>query len=115
MAEVVASGALTEYLPDVDAIMEKKRGICFDYAAVMASMLRCQGIPAKLVTGYAGDAFHAWLSVYSTETGWVDDVIYFDGENWQLMDPTFAAAGAGSKEIKEYIGDGSNYTPNYQY
>ncbi|NLV51546.1 MAG: transglutaminase domain-containing protein, partial [Clostridiales bacterium] len=44
------------YLPDVDEILALEKGICFDYSAVMAAMLRSQGIPTKLVVGYAGTA-----------------------------------------------------------
>jgi hypothetical protein len=115
LAATIREGALGEYLPDIDAVLEQKRGICFDYAALMAAMLRCQGIPVKLVVGYAGEAYHAWLSVYSAETGWVNDIVYFDGSSWQLMDPTFAAGGCGSEEVLQYIGDGQNYTPRFQY
>lgn len=102
------------YLPDVDTVLARGKGICFDYASLMAAMLRCQGIPAKLVVGYAGDAYHAWLSVYSAEEGWIDGVIHFDGASWQLMDPTFADGGS-DEELREYIGDGANYTPEFQY
>jgi hypothetical protein len=110
-AATVKSG----YLPEVDRILAMKKGICFDYAAVMATMLRSQNIPAKLVVGYAGEAYHAWINVYTKETGWVDAMIYFDGDKWHLMDPTFASSAKKSKEIMKYIGDGKNYTSKYTY
>jgi len=103
-AATVQSG----YVPDVDLIIDKKKGICFDFASVMASMLRSQGIPTRLVIGYAGTAYHAWLDVYTTETGWVEAVVFFDGKTWQLMDPTFAS-GMSSAGLARYIGDGKNY------
>ena len=78
-------------------------------------MLRSQGIPCKLVVGYAGTAYHAWISVWSEETGWVDGVIYFNGTSWHRMDPTFASSGKGSKAIMAYIGDGKNYSAKYFY
>ena len=115
LAARIRGGELTEYLPDVDAVLASKKGICFDYAALMAAMLRCQGIPVKLVAGYAGEQYHAWLSVYSSETGWVNDIIRFDGASWVLVDPTFAASGGQSAEVLQYIGDGSNYAPKLQY
>ena len=34
----------------------------------MTGMLRSQGIPSKLVVGYAGTAYHAWISVWTEET-----------------------------------------------
>jgi len=104
LAETVQSG----YLPNVDLVLKRGMGICFDYAAVMAAMLRSQGIPTKLVIGYTGDAYHAWISVYSAETGWIDELIFFDGETWRLMDPTFASSGQ-TPELMEFIGDGANY------
>lgn len=111
LAENVKSG----YLPDLDEVMRKGKGICFDYAAVMTGMLRSQGVPCKLVVGYAGDAYHAWISVWSDEEGWIEGAIYFDGFNWQRMDPTFESAGEGAEEIREFIGDSSNYYDMYYY
>lgn len=109
-AETVQSG----YIPDVDVIFSIKTGICLDYAAVMASMLRSQQIPTRLEVGYAGDAYHAWISTFVKDQGWVNGIIQFDGQNWSLMDPTFAA-NTGEKELKNFIGDGSNYVTKYIY
>lgn len=81
------------YLPDLDKVLREKKGICFDYASLMTGMLRSQNIPCKLVIGYADEAYHAWISVWSPETGWINNAIFFNGINWQLMDPTFAAGG----------------------
>ena len=47
-------------LPDIDGCYDKHMGICQDLAAVMIAMLRSQGIPAKLMIGYAGKQYHAW-------------------------------------------------------
>ena len=111
LAATVQSG----YLPVLDTVLAKKSGICFDYASLMTGMLRSQGIPCKLVVGYAGTAYHAWISVWSEETGWVEGVIYFNGTAWQRMDPTFASTGKQSQAIMQYIGDGKNYTTKYLY
>jgi len=111
----LAASVKSGYLPVLDDVLERKTGICFDYAALMTGMLRSQGIPCKLVVGYAGEAYHAWISVWTEDTGWVDGVIFFDGESWQRMDPTFASSGKGSSEIMKYIGDGSNYSAKYFY
>ena len=107
-AQSVQSG----YLPNVDQVLASKTGICFDYAAVMTAMLRSQDIPTKLVVGYTGDVYHAWVDVYIKEMGWVDNFIYFDGVSWKLMDPTFAAAET-DQDLQEYIGDGDNYITEY--
>lgn len=87
-AQTVQSG----YLPDVDKVLAEKKGICFDYAALMTAMLRSQGIPTKLVVGYTGDVYHAWINTYIPEQGWIEGIIFFDGTTWKLMDPTFASS-----------------------
>jgi len=110
-AKTVKSG----YLPVLDSVLSEKKGICFDYAALMTAMLRSQGVPCKLVVGYAGEAYHAWISVYSENTGWVNAAIYFNGKSWQRMDPTFASSAKQSDSIMKYIGDGSHYTAKYLY
>ena len=102
------------YTPDVDETMDTGKGICFDYAALMTAMLRTQQIPTKLEVGYAGEAYHAWISCYVDEIGWVDNIIEFDGKNWSLMDPTLAANNKSS-DVKKYIGDGSKYVVKYTY
>ena len=102
------------YVPDIDDTLSSKKGICFDYAALMASMLRSQNIPTKLEVGYSGDAYHAWISTYIDDKGWVDDIIQFNGDTWQIMDPTLAATN-DSAAVKKYIGDGSHYVVKYTY
>lgn len=47
-------------LPEVDTCFEMKTGICQDLASVMVSMLRVQGIPSRLMIGYADGYYHAW-------------------------------------------------------
>lgn len=111
----LASSVTTGYLPVLDNVMATKRGICFDYAALMTGMLRSQGVPCKLVVGYAGSAYHAWISVWVEGSGWVDGVIWFDGYAWQRMDPTFASSGNSSADILAYIGNGANYSSKYFY
>lgn len=110
----VESGALSGYLPVVDEVLDSGTGICFDYAAVMASMLRSQQIPTRLEVGYAGSTYHAWVSTYVTDAGWINGIIKFDGKSWELMDPTFAASNS-EKSVRNFIGDGSNYMTKYIY
>jgi len=103
------------YLPVLDEILTQGKGICFDYAALMTGMLRSIGIPCKMVFGYAGSAYHAWISVWTEDEGWVQGVIFFDGTAWQRLDPTFASSAGRSDDIMEFIGDGSNYREKYFY
>lgn len=109
-----AAAVKSGYLPVLDQVLEDKKGICFDYAALMTAMLRSQGIPCKLVVGYAGATYHAWISVWTEENGWVDGLIFFDGHAWKRMDPTFASAGEQSQDIMDFIENGS-YTVRYLY
>ena len=105
------------YLPDLDELYETKKGICYDYASMLAAMLRAVGIPAKLVMGYVApnNVYHAWNEVYIEGEGWVVKQVHFAGEEWKLMDPTFASAANNSAKINRFIGDGSNYSTKYFY
>lgn len=93
-----AADVTSPYYPDVDETLSTGKGICFDYAALMCAMLRTQQIPSKLNIGYAGDVYHAWISVYITSIGWVDNIIQFNGTDWTLMDPTFVSTGEDNYE-----------------
>ena len=107
-AKTVESG----YLPDIDETLKTRKGICFDYASLMAAMFRSQRIPTKLVVGYADKAYHSWITCYVDGEGWIVN-IHFDGANWYFMDPTFAAGG--NKVDPNLIGSGTNYNPVYYY
>ncbi len=72
-------------------VLEKKRGVCQDFAHLMIACLRALGLSARYVSGYlltrpppgkprliGADASHAWVSVYAPG---------FPG-NWVDFDPT---------------------------
>jgi len=108
LARTVQSG----YVPNLEQIMERRMGICFDYAALMTAMLRSQGIPTRLVIGYVDLVYHAWISVFTEEHGWVSNLIMFDGNEWRIMDPTFAASAnnpAQAEYIANLVGTGANH------
>ena len=116
-AATVKSG----YVPDIDEVLSQGTGICFDYASVLATILRSQGVPTKLQVGNAynpsdpsNPIYHAWVSVYTDETGWIDGLIQFDGVSWKLMDPTFAD-DEPSDFINNYVTNADNYTVIYNY
>ncbi len=66
-------------------VFDLKEGYCTYYASAMAVMLRSQGIPARLVSGYAlgehdkpsmtyrvrAANAHTWVEVYFPEYGWI--------------------------------------------
>lgn len=75
----------TGYVPDPDATLHERKGICFDYASMEAAMLRSMDIPCKVVTGYVnGSTYHAWVSAY------------VNGK-WRRRDPTFMSVLSKSK------------------
>lgn len=113
-----AENGANGYIPVPDTVLANKSGICFDYASLMAAMLRSQKIPTKVVVGYAGDIYHAWISVYVDGSGWIDGYIYFDGNSWNRMDPTFAASAKDDADYKntvDFISNSSNYSVMYYY
>lgn len=83
LAGQITSGSLTSYMPDADKAIASGKGICCDYACLVAVMLRCQNIPTKMVYGYVPEGYHAWNEVY------------YDG-SWHLIDTTYEDDG-GSK------------------
>lgn len=108
-AKTVQSG----YAPFPDSTLASGTGICFDYASLMAAMLRSQGIPTRLEVGYAGNLYHAWISCYITDKGWIDGIIQFDGTSWTMMDPTMAA-GQSPAALQKFLA-GNTYTVKYLY
>ena len=101
------------YLPIPDETMKTGKGICFDYAALAASMLRSQGIPTKMIFGYVSprDLYHAWNMFYTEESGWVAVKFEVSADSWNRLDLTFIANGSNDK----FVGDGSNYSDVYCY
>lgn len=101
------------YFTDLDETYESRKGVCIDYAALMAAMLRSQGIPCKLECGSVwpsdSESGHAWVSVYVKEGGEVADGIYLKGNQWNRMDPTFIATTKNYEHTIERISDDENY------
>ena len=91
------------YRPDVDQVLSEGKGICFDYAALMAAMLRSQGVACKLAVGYVGKVYHAWVEADMGE-----------GE-WRLMDPTFVSANREDQTVVDFVNDPENYKVRYYY
>jgi transglutaminase-like putative cysteine protease len=80
----------------LEEVIEKRRGVCQDFAHLAIACLRSLGLPARYVSGYlrthplantdplvGADASHAWFSAYCPNTGWVE----FDPTN-NLMPAT---------------------------
>lgn len=90
-----AANITSGYLPDVDKTLASGKGICFDYSALLAAMLRAQNIPTRLVIGNVEpeNILHAWNQVY------------INGK-WMWMDATFGAKDSHKEK---------DYTENRKY
>jgi len=88
----------SRYVPDVEGTLISKKGICYDYSALFASMLRSQGIPAKLVKGYTDnvDGYHAWNEVL------------IDGQ-WVVIDTTYDAIMKTANQDEDYMKNKTEY------
>jgi transglutaminase-like putative cysteine protease len=66
-------------------VLEKRCGVCQDFAHLAIGCLRSLGLPARYVSGYlrthpapgqerlaGADASHAWFSIFCPSVGWVD-------------------------------------------
>lgn len=95
-----------DYLPDIDGIIAGGKGICYDFASVFAAMLRSQGIPAKLVKGYAKgvSGYHAWNEVYDGEAG-----------KWETIDTTYDSQMNAAKQKYSMIKNSADYDTVYEY
>jgi transglutaminase-like putative cysteine protease len=69
----------------LEEVLEKRRGVCQDFAHLGIACLRSIGLPARYVSGYlrtrppegkprlvGADASHAWFQIFCPGTGWVD-------------------------------------------
>jgi len=65
----------------IDIALEKRLGVCQDFAHVMIALARNLGIPCRYVSGYlfhrrdedrsAADATHAWVEAWLPDLGWI--------------------------------------------
>lgn len=93
------------YVPDIGLVSLNKKGICFDFAAVMVAMLRSQDIPAKLEFGFVNNLYHAWVNVYQYDS-------FSKSYIWKIYDPTFAAS-ADPTMLSVCMRNPDNYKPIY--
>ena len=90
-----AKNVTTVYtLPDLEDALNRGKGICFDYASLLAALCRCQHIPARVIVGYTDIEYHAWVEIYLENEGWINPKFFFEGEEWSLVDPTFDDSGS---------------------
>ncbi|WP_019913673.1 transglutaminase-like domain-containing protein [Paenibacillus sp. HW567] len=95
----LASNVSTDYIPNNDNTLLTKKGICYDYASLFATMLRSEGIPTKLVMGNSSyvSTYHAWNEVL------------LNGK-WVIIDTTVDAGLAKNSQTAGLIKDASKYS-----
>ena len=80
--------AVDEFLFDVQA------GYCEHFSSSFVVLMRAAGIPARVVTGYAGGYRNPiggyWLVRRSDAHAWAE--VWLDGPGWTRVDPTAAVA-----------------------
>jgi transglutaminase-like putative cysteine protease len=87
----------------VAELLDRREGVCQDFAHLAVAALRSMGLPARYVSGYlettpppgrerlvGADASHAWASVF-TGTGWLD----VDPTNDRLVDASYVEVAHG--------------------
>jgi len=111
LAESVPSG----YIPNLDDVLERRKGICFDYASLVTAMLRSQGIPAMLEIGYHGDEYHAWISVHCPENGWIENRFNYNGMDWAMRDPTVESGQKRAHASRQEAIDDDDYRVRFNY
>ncbi len=71
-------------------LFRTRRGFCEHYASAFAVLMRAAGIPARVVTGYAGgtiNPYDGWLVLrQSNAHAW--DEVWLAGRGWVRVDPT---------------------------
>jgi hypothetical protein len=71
-------------------LFERKKGHCEYFASAMAVMLRTQGIPSRLVTGFQSGIWNPLTELYliraSDAHSWVE--AWLPGRGWATFDPT---------------------------
>lgn len=84
---VVSSQGIT---PLDEFLFETRRGHCEYFASALAVMLRTQGIPSRLVTGFSSGTYNPLTGYYEVRAldghAWVE--AWFDDKGWVMFEPT---------------------------
>lgn len=74
-------------------LFDLRRGYCDYFAAAMVVLLRSEGVPARLVSGYAGGVLNEETGRYEVRQNvahtWPE--VYFPGYGWHRFEPTPAS------------------------
>ncbi len=77
-----------------DFMFKRKEGYCEHFSSSFVVLMRAAGIPARVVTGYAGGYRNPigdyWLVLHSRAHAWAE--VWMPGRGWVRVDPTAAVA-----------------------
>ena len=77
-----------------DFLFERKQGYCEHYSSAFVVLMRAAGVPARVVTGYAGGYRNPigdyWLVLHSDAHAWAE--VWLPQRGWVRVDPTAAVA-----------------------
>ncbi|KFN41247.1 transglutaminase TgpA family protein [Arenimonas oryziterrae] len=77
-----------------DFMFETRQGFCQHFSSAYVVFMRAAGIPARVVTGYAGGHYNRvgdyWLVYRKDAHAWAE--IWIEGRGWVRVDPTAAVA-----------------------
>ena len=86
-----------------DFMFQNKIGFCEHYSTAFVVLMRAAGIPARVVTGYAGGFYNKtgdyWLIRNSDAHAWAE--VWLRGRGWTRVDPTAAVAAANIYDTLE--------------
>ena len=87
--------------PLADFLFHRHKGHCEYFASALAVMLRTQGIPARLATGFEAGVYNPisdlWLIRAGDAHSWVE--AWIAGRGWVTFDPTPADPSAGHTSL----------------
>jgi len=102
----------TDVSTPIEHVFKHRRGVCQDFAHLALTCLRAVRVPARYVSGYiltrpppgqqrlqGADASHAWISVWSPQTGWTE------------LDPTNGVSVSGEHISVAYGRDYEDVSP----
>ncbi|MGV8943270.1 transglutaminase family protein [Thermomonas sp.] len=77
-----------------DFLFKRQEGYCEHFSSSFVVLMRAAGIPARVVTGYAGGYRNPiggyWLVLHSSAHAWAE--VWLPGRGWVRVDPTAAVA-----------------------
>jgi transglutaminase-like putative cysteine protease len=90
-----------------DFLFDSKLGFCEQIASALTIMLRTQGVPARLTTGYVAGTRDEVAGVFEVRSSdahaWVE--VWFPQTGWQAFDPTAAVPLSADADIESVGAD----------